>query len=297
LLACAHPACAHFGTRRPGEPWWTAWNDDPVIVLNLVLLSWLYARGVARMRRAGAAHGVSGRQVAAFTGAVVALFVALVSPLDPLSDELSWVHMVQHMVLMMIAAPLFVLGSPGVVLLSGSPRPWRQSLARWRRRIDGWHSPWYLLWQPLLMWSLYAVTLWIWHLPDLYQAALRHPLVHDIQHLTFFVAACLFWRVLLDPLGRLRLSRGIGVLYLFTTSLHASALGVFMTLSPRPWYADYEATTPLWGLTTLEDQQLAGTIMWMPACMMYAVAAAALFAVWLRELPAESRGLRIEDRG
>jgi cytochrome c oxidase assembly factor CtaG len=100
----------------------------------------------------------------------------------------------------------------------------------------------------------------------------------------FFVTSCLFWRVLLDPLSRLRMNQGAGVIYLFLTSLHATILGVFMALSPRVWYSDYVPRTGRWNLTPLEDQQLAGLIMWMPACMIYAAVAAVIFALWVRDM-------------
>jgi putative membrane protein len=213
---------------------------------------------------------------------------ALVSPIDSLSAELSWVHMVQHMILMMVAAPLLVLGHPGFVALWALPLSWRQKIGGWGRDFDNRYPDWYALWQPLATWSLYAIGLWIWHIPWLYQSGLQNRWTHDLQHLTFLITSWLFWRVLLDPSSRVRLSRGLGVIYLFTTSLHATALGVFMALSPRVWYPAYEATTSVWNLSALEDQQLAGLIMWMPACMVYAVAAAALFALWLEE--PEQRG-------
>ena len=123
----------------------------------------------------------------------------------------------------------------------------------------------------------------MWHVPVLYEAALHSELVHDLQHLMFFVVACLFWRVLVDPLSRLRLSPGLGVVYLFATSLHATFLGVFMALAPTPWYGFYESTTAAWNLTALEDQQVAGLIMWMPMCMIYAFAAAIIMGLWLRD--------------
>jgi putative membrane protein len=205
-----------------------------------------------------------------------------------MSSQLSATHMVQHMLLMMLAAPLLALGSPGFVMLWALPLRWRRGAGPWLRCLETGHSVSYRLWQPVLIWSVYAITLWIWHLPALYQAALRRHLVHEIQHLAFLLTAFLFWRVLLDPIGRLKLSRGAGVLYLFATSLHAGALGAFMTLSPRAWYPAYAATTPAWGLTPLADQQLAGLIMWMPACSIYALAAAAMFFTWLREAEARS---------
>ena len=162
------------------------------------------------------------------------------------------------------------------------PAAWRRAGGRLLRR-PALKVPWYLLWQPLLMWGLFALTLWLWHLPALYEAALHHPMLHQVQHLAFFVSSCLFWRVVLDPLSRLRLIPILGVLYLFTTSLHASILGVFMALAPSAWYPFYTDKTGAWHLTPLEDQQLAGLIMWMPACMIYALAATAIFAWWLRE--------------
>jgi putative membrane protein len=138
-----------------------------------------------------------------------------------------------------------------------------------------------LLWHPFLIWLLFALTLWGWHHPRLYQSALRDPLLHDAQHLSFFVAACLFWRVCLDPFSRHSLCPAIAVLYLFTTSLHASALGVFLTLAPQAWYDEYSGRVETWGLTQLQDQQLAGLIMWLPSCLIYPAIGAGLFACWL----------------
>jgi putative membrane protein len=280
MAALAHGA-GHDGHARP--EWWLRWTWNPLVVSNLVLVSVLYLRGLRGIwHRAGRGRGVTVRQAGTFGAGVLALFIALLSPLDNVSDELQSAHMVQHMILMNVAAPLLVLGAPGLVMLWGLPMRWRNRTGRWLRWFDGGASRWYLLWQPLLLWSAYAFALWVWHLPVLYQAALRNELVHDFQHFTFLVAACLFWRVLLDPISRLQLSRGISVVYLFTTSLHATVLGVFMALAPQVWYHDYVGRTIRWNLTPLQDQQLAGLIMWMPACMIYAVMAAILFACWLR---------------
>lgn len=291
-------AFAHGGIAHADGAWWLHWNWDPVILSSLALLAGLYLFGVRRLwRLGGAGRGISRRQAIAFALGILTLFAALVSPIDLMSDELSSVHMVQHMLLMMVAAPLVVLGNAAYALLWATPDRCSTIVREGLRRIAAWRAPRYLLWQPLLMWSLYAVTLWIWHLPALYQAALRDQLVHDLQHLAFFVSACLFWRVLLDPLSRWRLSRGLGVLYLFTTSLHASVLGVYMALSPRVWYGDYIGRTEVWGLKPLEDQQLAGVIMWMPACTLYAIAATALFVLWLEEFEPAARPSQPGRRG
>jgi cytochrome c oxidase assembly factor CtaG len=264
------------------HPLWSRWNVDALTIASLAALSILYAIGLTRLwRSAGPARGVSRRQPAAFAAAIVTLIIALLSPLDPASDELQSAHMIQHMLIMMVAAPLFILGAPALVMLWALPRAWRKYVARSLGRLGAWRPPWYVLWQPALLCALFALALWVWHLPALYEAALDSRPIHEVQHISFFVVSCLFWRVLLDPLSRLRMNVGAGVLYLFVTSLHATFLGVFMALSPRVWYADYVPRTAAWDLSPLEDQQLAGLIMWMPACMVYAVVAAGMLALWL----------------
>jgi putative membrane protein len=289
----AAPAFAHGGwAERAG---WSDWNTNPALLLNLILAAWLYGRGIAALwRRAGRGRVVEVWRAMAFGVGMAVLAAALVSPLDALSGQLAWVHMIQHMLLMNAAAPLIVIGAPVFVWTWGLLPPDRQTFGAARRTLSAWRWPWYFLWQPAAVWVLYALTLWIWHAPALYQAALRNPLLHDFQHVTFFLASCLFWRVLLDPLSRFRVGEGVGAIFLFTTSLHAMMLGVFMALAPAAWYPEYEWPARLWGLTALEDQQRAGLIMWMPACMAYAVAAAALFAVWVGRRSDEPAYLDVE---
>lgn len=290
LLACPSVVWAHGRRAEPGT-WWWAWNWDALILLSFGLLAWIYYRGLARLwAQVGVGRKVSRLQAATYFSSLFVMFLALVSPLHALSEELSSLHMVQHMVVMTLAAPLFVSGSPGLVLAWGLPEMCKGRigfLGRFVFRVPNAT----LLWQPLFLWALFAGTLWAWHHPSLYQTALRDPLVHDAQHISFFIAACLFWRAGLDPLSGRRLSPMAAIPYFFTTSVHASALGVFLALSPRVWYQDYAARTSVWGLTPLEDQQLAGLIMWMPACLIYPIVAAILFGSWLSRLT-ESPGYR-----
>lgn len=279
LLGTAGLAFAHNGSPISPGRWWAAWNFDPVLLLNLGLVALLYGRGLCRLWRAGVGRAVSVGRAAVFVGGVTILVVALLSPVDPLSDELSWVHMVQHMLLMNVAAPLLVAGAPALVIVSGVPAPYRSGVARLVQRLD---RPW--LWNPVFIFVLFALTLWLWHLPVLYLAALRDPVVHDLEHLTFFVAAVLLWRLVLDPISRRRLHPAAAVAFLFATSLQAMSLGVFMALSTDPWYGDYAGRTAAWGLSALEDQQLAGAIMWMPGGLVYAVTAAGRLALWIGSL-------------
>ena len=268
------------------------WGFDPVIVINVCLVIWLYCRGRSwwrsrgsqRFRTAGqnGVHQVISRwRAAAFWLGILLLVVTLLSPLDAMAGQLSSAHMVQHMLLMTVVAPLLVLGAPGLICFCGLPAFSRDCVARTRRMLD--RRVWRSLWNPWLVWATYAVAMWAWHLPWPYQAALRDQTAHDLQHASFLVAALLFWRILLDPVSRRRLGHGQAVLFLFTTTLHATVLGVLMTISPRAWYPAYAGRTEWWGLTALEDQQLAGLIMWMPACAPYLVFAIVAFVKLVSE--------------
>jgi putative membrane protein len=145
---------------------------------------------------------------------------------------------------------------------------------------------------PLIAWALHAAALWVWHMPLLFQATLTSELAHACQHLSFFGTALYFWWALLCGHQKLQ-GYGVAVLAVFTTALHSSLLGALLTLAHTPWYAAY-AHTAAWGLTPLEDQQLGGLIMWIPAGAVYLLAALALSAEWLQA--AERQVLRQTNR-
>jgi putative membrane protein len=282
LMVLPSVAYGHGGITT--GPWWAQWQVDPLIASNLAFAAGLYWLGWRRRRRLGNfPASIRPWRAWCFVVAILLLVVALLSPMDAFADELLWVHMVQHMVLMNLAAPLLMLAAPGRVWWWSLADERRLEWARVQRQAGRWGWPTDLLWRPLLLWLLYAVILWLWHWPALYEAALLYPRLHDLQHLTFFGAAVLFWRVLFEPLGRRMIGRLRALLYLFTTSLHAALLGAFMTLAPGLWYPIYADRAPRWGWDPLQDQQLAGYIMWMPACMAYVVVAAVLVALALVE--------------
>jgi putative membrane protein len=224
---------------------------------------------------------VRGWEVGAFVAGWLALAVALVSPLHRLGGILFSAHMAQHELLMAVAAPLLVLGRPLV------PFVWALSMT-WRRTVGSWaavapvRGTWELLTLPLVAWTLHAAAIWLWHAPPLFEATLRSELIHTLQHLSFLGSGLLFWWALLR--GREgRTGRPVAVLYLFTTSLHTSLLGALLTFSARLWYPLYAPSAAAWGLTPLEDQQLAGLIMWVPAGLVYLIATLAISASWLKE--------------
>lgn len=258
------------------EPWRYAWNADPAVLLNLGVLAGMYAYGRRQhARRAGSRTIVRRAQAISFFAALLLICVALLSPLDAIAADLAAAHMVQHMLLMLVAAPLAVYGVPAYVLSWAMPPASRRMVGRALRVFRP-------LTTPAGAWLAFAIVLWGWHHPLLYRAALRSKLVHDVQHVSFFFAGVVFWRAVMEPLSRRdRLHPLAAVIYLFATSLHATVLGVFMTLSPSVWYTDYTVTTASWGLTPLEDQQLGGLIMWVPGCLVFPAVAAAVFGLWL----------------
>jgi putative membrane protein len=170
------------------------------------------------------------------------------------------------------------------------PLPVRQRLvsAAHQRPV---RNAWVALTAPATVWLLHGFILWVWHLPWLFDAALAHEWFHAVQHLSFYVSAALFWWSLLH--GRYgRIGYGAAVVYLFATGLHSGVLGALLTLSPGVWYPPYAATRPGAPFTPLEDQQLAGLVMWIPAGLIFLVGGLLFFAGWLRESERRARNFQ-----
>lgn len=258
------------------------WGLDPAVIASLALSGWLYFRGLRRMwSEAGRGRGIRRWEAGTFAAGWFALFVALVSPLHPLGEVLFSAHMTQHELLMLVAAPFLVLGRPVVAFLWAMPVVWSRRMGQWTKARwfqRGWRS----ITMPLTAWGIHAAALWIWHVPFLFQATLRSDLVHTLQHICFLGSALLFWWALIHgPQGAL--GYGAAALYVFTTSVHSGVLGALITFAGTVIYPAYLHSTESWGLTALEDQQLGGLIMWVPAGAVYVVAGLALCAGWLRE--------------
>ena len=248
----------------------------------LLLAAALYAAGTMRLWRRGAVgRGVRRTQAACFAAGWLTLALSLVSPLHALGGALFSAHMAQHELLIAVAAPLLVLGQPVVPSLWALPVGWRRSVGRLAAR-PGVRRAWRAVSRPAAATALHGVALWGWHLPLLYSASLRSEAVHAAQHASFLTTALLFWWAVVEPHARRR-SAGWGVLCLFLTTLHTGVLGPLISVSSRLWYPAYGATTAPFGLMPLEDQQLAGVLMWVPASVAYVGAALWLFTCWLRE--------------
>lgn len=257
----------HHGPIVPGELW-ASWNLDWFTWGALAGAALVY--GWAAVVRP---PSDSWRPRCFFAGLGVAA-VALVSPLDALSGSLGSAHMVQHVLLTMVAAPLLVLGAAVQAVLRALPPSARRRSGAWRRhplaraaaRAAG---------DPVLTAGVFVAVLWIWHARGPYEAALGNDVLHAVEHATFFAAAALSWAALLSARRR-RLRSGVGVLVLFGLSMQCGLLGVLLTFATEPWYPTYETTTQVWGLSPLTDQQLSGVIMWVPAGGIYLVVALVL---------------------
>jgi putative membrane protein len=284
--ATAHGTGDHHDGGPPGPRTWhdlpSTWSADPLSWVTLAVTAALYATGLRRLWRGGDdRRGVSRTEAACFAAGWAALFVALVSPVHPWGNVLFSVHMTQHEILMLVAAPLLVLGRPVVVSLKGMPRTWAAGLGRTMNR-PAWRGARHALEHPLVAWVVHGAALWVWHVPALFEAAVRSDLVHFLQHASFFGTALLFWWALFNA-RRGPAAYGAGVLYLFTTAVHSSLLGALLTFARTLWYPPYADTTRSWGLTALQDQQLGGLIMWVPAGLVYVGAGLAMVVAWLRE--------------
>jgi putative membrane protein len=278
VLALAAPAAlAHgVGPVADASTLWH-WSLEPWVLVLLAFSSGWYALGVLRLwRNAGVGRGISRAQTLAFAGGWLALVLALVSPLDGLGARLFSAHMLQHEVLMLVAAPLLVLGRPLAAWTWAFSPVQRQMVGRWTR-VGWWAATWALLTDPLAAWALHALALWLWHVPAWFEAALHNEGLHALQHASFLGTALLFWWSALGVDARSRTS-GFAMLYLFTTMLHTGALGALLTLAPTPWYPSYAAATGALGLDPVEDQQLGGLVMWVPGSLAYLVAGLAVVA-------------------
>ncbi|WP_246529472.1 cytochrome c oxidase assembly protein [Microvirga zambiensis] len=278
MLLVANKAQAHSGHVH-----WlaggTTWTWDPQVTLPLALSGGLYLVGTGRLwHRAGIGRGVRVWQAACFALGWLLLVFALVAPLHWLGERLFFAHMIEHEILMAVAAPLLVIGSP-VAMLWALPAGWRRSIGGvGQTKVVTCAWPW--LTNPLVATLLHGAAVWLWHAPALYEAALANFWIHWVQHLSFFVTALLFWRALLQgPEGER--GYGVAVFYLFITSLHTGFLGILLSLIRNTVYPVQTSRAAEWGLTPLEDQQLAGLFMWIPAGLVYAVAALILAGLWI----------------
>jgi cytochrome c oxidase assembly factor CtaG len=271
----AGAALAHVG--EPHEAGAT-WTFDPWIVAPLLAVGLCYALGARALRRRRRTGGaVRAWQAVLFGAGWVTLAGALVSPLHWLGEHLFTFHMIEHEIVMAVSAPLLIAARPIGTMLWALPRHARAAagrLLRGRPIVNAWE--WLSAGGNATV--LHGIAIWAWHAPVLFDAAVTSVAMHRLQHLSFLLTAMLFWWSVFY-----RSNPGAAAWHLFVTMMHTGILGALMALAPRVLYQAQTATAAEWGLTPLQDQQLAGLIMWVPAGTIYAGAALALTVLWIRK--------------
>ena len=282
----ALPAGAHGGIDA-GQPPWQAWNVNPLPTILLLLAAYLYVNGLQNWERPS--HPVNHWQKASFFAGLFLMFIALQSPLDPLSDHLLSFHQVQHFILRMMAPLLILLGAPLTPMLRGLP-PWAlrglvRPLCRNRYARQAYHR----LTNPIVTTGIFLGSLYLWQFPGAFNLALRNDEIHALMHLTMSGSGFLFWWVVIDPKPHhSRLHYGLRVLYLGLIVLPNTVLGAAITFSGDLIYTAYAEVVQPYGISLETDQQLGGLMLWVPGDMMSILAAGVVMVMWYQKEEADN---------
>ncbi|HEX2027410.1 MAG TPA: cytochrome c oxidase assembly protein [Nitriliruptorales bacterium] len=270
---------AHAGQPLAPHDLASAWSAEPTILLLLATVSVLYVRGARQLARSESGRRALPRwRVTCFAAAIVITAGALLSPLDALSETLFGAHMLQHLLLTLAVPPLLVLARPVLVVGMALGRSVRRSVTGLRAAVvsspagaTGWAAA---------AVAAHTLTMWMWHLPVLYESAVQQPLLHVVEHTSMVAGAVPFWWLVTDARGRH--ANAAGVLAVFAGALQSAWLAGLLTFSGVAWYGVHAAGALAWGLTPLSDQQVAGGLMWFPGGLVYIIGGAAVFWRWLR---------------
>jgi cytochrome c oxidase assembly factor CtaG len=255
-----------------------SWTFDPSVLLGVAALTAVYATWWRRARTPAEPHPPGLGRLALFAAGLLVIGVALVSPIDRLGEQLLLMHMLQHVLLLDIAPILLILALTKVLL-----RPVTRRVHTLERRAG-------LLAHPAFAVVLYAGLMWFWHIPALYDAALRHPLLHALEHVCFAGAGALYWWHLLSPIRtRMRLG-GLGPIgYMVATKLLVGVLGIALAFAPHAIFPFYAHHPHYWGLTPGQDQSMAGLLMALEQSVVMGVALVVLFVQMLNESEREAK--------
>jgi putative membrane protein len=254
---------------------------EPAVLLAVALAGGAYVARWRRVRSAPASRRAADAPVwrlCCFLASLLVVLVALVAPVDALSEELFFMHMVQHVLLLDLVPILAIVACTKVIL-----RPLTRAVRAVERRAGVLAAPAFAL-------ALYVCVIWAWHIPAAYDLALRHPVVHVLEHSSFLLAGSLYWWHLLSPIrARLRLG-GLGpVLYMASAKLFVGALGMGLAFAPSALYSYYVHRARVWGISAGDDQAIAGLVMAVEQSLVMGVALVALFIRALSESEREQR--------
>jgi putative membrane protein len=262
-----------------------SWTLSPGVLIGAALVLGVYVRRWRAVRHGSSPRAASEAPVwrlCCFLGSILVTVIALISPIDALADQLFFAHMIQHMLLLDLAPILGILGLTKVIL-----RPVTRAVHDLERKAGPLAHPAFAV-------LLYITAIWAWHIPAAYDVAVRHPLVHILEHVSFVLAGSLYWWHLLSPIrARLRLD-GMGpIVYMASTKLFVGALGMGLAFAPSALYPYYVHHARVWGISAIEDQGIAGLIMAVEQSLVMGVAIVVLF---VRALAESERRQQREER-
>ncbi|MEE9286058.1 MAG: cytochrome c oxidase assembly protein [Dehalococcoidia bacterium] len=273
---------AHIVGGGRGDGWdiLARWSFDPTVLLAVLLPGVLYGRGMRRWT--AQPRLMKPWQPYSFYAGLTVVFVALSSPLDALADDLFVMHMVQHLLLLMLAPPLILVGAPTTPVLLGLPRAARQHVVKPLMQSQAVRAAYRLITAPPVAFGLFVAAAWSWHFaPGAYDAALGNGALHIVQHMTFFGVGMLYWWTIIDPRPlRSRLAYPTRMGFIIATELQNVGLGAALTLQKSLLYTTYAAGPGLWGLSPLDDQQAGGATLWIGGVMMLLLALVVTGLVW-----------------
>ncbi len=269
----------------------TTWSLEPLPWLGSLAAAGAYLFAFRRVNGAHPRTPTPRWRAIAWLAGLAVILVALTSAIDPYAEELLTVHMVQHLLLTMIAPPLLALGAPVTLLLrAASPSVRRRTI------LPVLHSlPIRLLASAWVAWPLFSLVMWATHFSPLYDAALENQAVHDLEHVLYLASGALFWWpvVAADPIpGRLR--HGARMAYLLLQMPVGAAVGLVIWSAPIILYPHYATSTRTWGPSPLDDQQIGGLLMWAGGDLVLLAAVAFVVAAWIRS--DVRRSVRIDER-
>jgi cytochrome c oxidase assembly factor CtaG len=252
----------------------SSWVGPATAVVGLAAGGSIYTAGWRRYRRRLPGRFATSH-LAAFLGGLASLWLAIASPLDEAAEASLSAHMVQHILLLTVAPALLLLGDPLLPLVRGLPDAWRRSLVAPLLRRRSLRAAAHALVHPLAALLLSSIIFWGWHLPTVYQLALRVPAIHLVEHASFLAGGLLFWYPVVLPWpGRPRWPSGAMIPYLLAADVQNTVLAAVLTFSDRVLYPSYQFHSQATEAAALADQALAGVIMWVPMSLVYLVPAA-----------------------
>jgi putative membrane protein len=251
-----------------------SWSLPIVVTLGLIVVVIVYLRGWYRLRNA-LPNVLSVWRLAAFIGGLVSLWAAVGSPLAAMDHQFLTVHMVQHLLLMTVAAPLILLGAPAITLLHGLPQRFVLSVPGPFSRFPPVQAVGSILTHPVFCWLASTAAVIGWHVPALFEMGMRSERWHAVEHACFFAAGLLFWWPVVRPWPSLaRWPQWSVPLYLFLATLPCDALSAFLTFCNRVVYPHYLSAERLFDISPLGDQACAGAVMWVCVTFAYLAPAA-----------------------